>query len=437
MQMMALVWLLLLTAFSQPAYAYLDPGSGSMLVAGLVGLLASLLFFMKGLYYKSRRTISGLLGKTVAHDRANRHQLVFYSEGRQYWSTFKPVIDELVSRREGCVYLTSDEGDPGLLYSSELVSTTHIGTGTKAYAYLTVLEADVCAMTTPGLDVLQIKRSKGVKHYAHLIHAPTDVATYKQYAFDYYDSVLTSGDHQSKSIRKLEELRGTRRKLLTKTGCLYYDEMEKQSKELRELRTTPDSEHRLTVLVAPTWGLNGLLRKFGTRILIPLLEKRWNVILRPHPQSSISEKEMLDGFRQELRKYDNLRWDHDRDGTQSMARADVMVSDLSGVVFDFAFVFEKPVVTLKYDMNKFGLEAADLPWDPWELAVLDTIGKRIEEEKVDTLPQIVEQEAERNDRRQTIRQLRDESVANFACAAKDVANQLLHIRDEIKSNQVR
>ena len=361
MQMLGLVIVFLLTSLAQPAFAYLDPGSGSMLVAGLVGLLASLLFFLKGLYYKSRRTVSGLLGKTAAHDRANRHQLVFYSEGRQYWSTFKPVIDELVSRREGCVYLTSDEGDPGLLNSSELVSTKYIGAGTKAYAYLTVLEADVCAMTTPGLDVLQIKRSKGVKHYAYLTHAPTDLATYKQYAFDYYDSVLISGDHQGKSIRKLEELRGTRRKLLTKTGCLYYDEMEKQSKELRELRTMPDSEQRLSVLVAPTWGLNGLLRKFGTRILVPLLEKRWNLILRPHPQSATSEKEMLDSLRQELRQYDNLQWDHDRDGTQSMARADVMVSDLSGVAFDFAFVFEKPVITLQYDMNKLGLEAAICP----------------------------------------------------------------------------
>jgi len=43
------------------------------------------------------------------------------------------------------------------------VEAKYIGTGTKAYSYLRFLEADVCAMTTPGLDVLQIKRSKGVK----------------------------------------------------------------------------------------------------------------------------------------------------------------------------------------------------------------------------------------------------------------------------------
>ena len=208
-----------------------------MLLAGIIGILATILFFMKGLYYKARRLAFGLVGKTTK-DHQTRHQLVFYSEGRHYWSTFRPLIDELVRRNERCLYLTSDERDPGLLYSSELLSTRYIGSGTKAYAYLAVLEADVCAMTTPGLDVLQIKRSKGVKHYAHLIHAPTDVGTYKQYSFDYFDSILLSGDHQSRSFRKLEELRGTPRKHLSKVGCLYYDAMQRQLNEL-ESRTPP------------------------------------------------------------------------------------------------------------------------------------------------------------------------------------------------------
>ena len=176
MRMMVLVWCLLLTIFSEPAFAYLDPGSGSMLITALVGLLATLLFFVKGLYYKARRSVFGLFGKTAEDDRVGQ-ALVFYSEGRYYWSTFKPLLDELISRRVQCLYLTSDEEDPGLLYSSEFLSTKYIGIGTKAYAYLTILEADVCVMTTPGLDVLQIKRSKGVKHYAYLIHAPTDIST--------------------------------------------------------------------------------------------------------------------------------------------------------------------------------------------------------------------------------------------------------------------
>jgi len=409
---------------------YIDPGTGSMLIAGLLGILATILFFLKGLYYKSRRLALGFVGATTKDDQT-KHQLVFYSEGRQYWSTFRPLIDELVRRNERCLYLTSDERDPGLLYPSELLSTRYIGAGIKAYAHLAILEADVCAMTTPGLDVLQIKRSKGVKHYTHLIHAPTDVGTYKQYSFDYFDSILLSGDHQSRSLRTLEELRGTPRKHLSKVGCLYYDVMQKQLNELDPAPVTGSP----TVLVAPTWGENGLLQRCGSRILLPLLKRQWKVILRPHPQSHTSEKDMLDRLREELRHYPNLLWNSDNDGTQAMARANVMVSDISGVVFDFVFLFERPVITLRYDLNKIGLEVSDLPWDPWELSVLDTIGTRIEEDEVDGLPSVIERELAKSDRREKIRQLRDESVANFGHAAIAAADELMRIRDEFRIKQ--
>jgi hypothetical protein len=403
-----------------------------MLVAGIAGLFTTLLFFLKGLYYKGRLLLLGVVGKTTPDDQT-KHQLVFYSEGGQYWSTFKPILDELVGRGERCVYVTSDEEDPGLRHASSLVNTICIGRGTKAYVYLTALEADICAMTTPGLDVLHIRRSKGVKHYAHLIHAPTDVGIYKRYSFDYFDSIFISGDHQGKSLRKLEESRGTPPKLLLKTGCLYYDEMQRQ---LKELDVAPVPEKPLTVLVAPTWGLNGLLKKFGARVLIPFLEQEWNVIVRPHPQSHTSEREMLDSLREELKQYPNLQWDSNKDGLRSMVQANAMVSDFSGIVFDFAFLFEKPVITLEFDLNTRGLEAAELPWDPWELTVLDIVGRRIAENDMNVLPKILEQELGRSERTRMIRQLRDESVVNFACAAKYVTDELLRIRDDIHSNPV-
>ena len=432
--MFVLAGCLLVTIFAEPVYGYLDPGSGSMLVSMLVGLIATLLFFIKGIYYKVKSSILGILGKAVDKDTV-RQGLVFYSEGPQYWNTFKPIINELINRNVQCLYLTSSKEDPGLLYSSEYLQAKYIGVGTKAYSYLTILEADVCVMTTPGLDVLQIKRSKWVNHYAYLMHAPTDIFTYKQYSFDYFDSILISGDHQSNSIRKLEELRRTPPKLLLKTGCLYYDEMATQ---LMELDRASHSDSQMTVLVAPTWGKNGLLSKFGVKILLPLLEKHWQVILRPHPQSFISEKEMLHSLGEEINHHPALQWDDRKDGgTKSMAQADVMVSDLSGAVLDFAFVFEKPVITVRYEMTWAGLEGSDLSGEPWELTVLDTIGKQIDEKDLTSLPEVIKEEFSRNDRKEMIRQLRKNSIVNFACAADFAANELLRIHDKIQNDQMR
>lgn len=75
-----------------------------------------------------------------------------------------------------------------------------------------MLEADVCVLTTPGLDVLQIHRSPGVRHYAHLVHSATDMAIYKLFSFDWFDSVLCSGPHQMRSLRALGRACAGRRK---------------------------------------------------------------------------------------------------------------------------------------------------------------------------------------------------------------------------------
>jgi CDP-glycerol:poly(glycerophosphate) glycerophosphotransferase len=422
----ALTGLFLLTVLAGPVWAYLDPGTGSMLLAAVVGMVASLLFFLKGLFYTARRAV---LGK-AATDAATRHPLVLYSEGRQYWTTFRPILDELARRHEPCLYLTSDENDPGLLYASDLITTRHIGSGARAYATLAVLEAEVCAMTTPGIDVLQIRRSKGVKHYVHLVHAPTDIATYKQYSFDHFDSVFLNGDHQVRSLRKLEELRGTRRKALHKVGCLYYDAMRTPV----DHAPGPVSGGSPTVLVAPTWGRNGLLTRVGARVLVPLLEQGWTVILRPHPQSHVSEPAVLERLSEELGGYRSLVWDREPDGTRSMARADVLVSDLSGIVFDFVFLFERPALTVRYDLDKAGQEAADLPWDPWEVTVLDTIGTRFDDAQLENLPSLIQRELGTRHRSEDIRRLRDEAVVNFGHAAGSAVDRLLAIRDGVTAS---
>ena len=46
-------------------------------------------------------------------------------------------------------------------------------------------------------------------------------------------------------------------------------------------------------------------------------------------------------------------------------------------MFDYAFIFEKPVITIAFEYDFIGQEAYDLPFEVWELGILDKIGKRI------------------------------------------------------------
>ena len=41
-----------LLIFSSPAFAYLDPGTGSMLLYFIMGVVATFIYFIKGIFYK-------------------------------------------------------------------------------------------------------------------------------------------------------------------------------------------------------------------------------------------------------------------------------------------------------------------------------------------------------------------------------------------------
>ncbi len=43
--------------FAQHAFAYLDPGTGSMLVSAVVGVIATLLYTLRGWFYKLKNMI--------------------------------------------------------------------------------------------------------------------------------------------------------------------------------------------------------------------------------------------------------------------------------------------------------------------------------------------------------------------------------------------
>ncbi len=422
-------WLLLLGCICPaPAYAYLDPGTGSMLVSALIGISATLFFLLKNFYYKAVNLFYFATGRAVPKSEG---AIVFYGEGRQYWNTFKPILEEFESRGAPAIYLAADEADPALQREWRHISVRHIGMGNRGFSVLNMLEADICVMTTPGLDVLQIRRSPGVKHYCHIVHAVTDMALYKLYSFDYFDSVMCSGAHQIKSLRHLESARSMPSKLLLETGCCYMDTLADAVTQAGALAPDHEPEAGPRILYAPTWGANGLLRRFGPDLLLPLAKAGYRLTLRPHPQSFISETELIDSLRKALEPYPNVQWDNAPTALEAMRNSDVLVSDLSGIVFDYAFVLERPVITVTFTPDLRGMDGMDLPFQAWELEVLPQLGARLDPADIGKLPNIIAALPERAAFAARMRALRDESVYNFGQGSKAAAVQLLELHKNL------
>ena len=405
--------------FITPVFAYLDPGTGSMLLYFIMGVIATFVYFIKGFFYKIKAFIIG--GKI---DKGLRDlkgaDILFYSEGGNYWNVFLPVIEELEKRAVKSAYYTSGKNDPALETNFKYMKAHYIGNDLTAFTLLNNIKVKVMIMTTPQLDIMHLKRSKNVEHYVHLIHAPTDALVYKKFAFDYFDSVMCSGRHQIDSIRALENKRNLPPKTLYETGLTYYDVMYRDREKFLQ------KEGKKTILVAPTWGSNGMLTKFGIAPVKELLEANYHVILRPHPQMYVSQKELMDELEKELSIYSNLEIDRNPSGEASMGRSDVMLSDISGIIFDFFFIYEKPVIVIEDVIEKGGLEAEDIISEIWESTILDKVATPVNHNNINTLPSVVDQLIDK-DITQELEELRDRSLFNFPHAGSVAADQILEI----------
>lgn len=400
---------------------YIDPASTSALLYIVIAIMATIVFMLKGFFYRTKNLILGK-GFNVEDDFKNI-DILFYSEGKQYWSVFLPIIKALESRNVECVYVTSDKSDPGLNYESEYMHSKYIGNMSMASIYLNKLKMKFVGMTTPQLDVMMLKRSKNVEHYAHIVHAPIDIFTYRKFAFDYFDSVFCSGPHQIKGIRMLEEKRGTHKKLLLETGLTYYDVMLEDIKNL-----TAIDKKKPIVLVAPTWKEYSIINRFGVSFFESLLKNEtYDVILRPHPQTYVSFPKLIAEIEDKYKNESRFSIDREPLGTASMVKADIMISDLSGVFWDFIFLHSKPVLLLKTDFESIeGFEGSELDYQMWEMKERNKAGRIFSEDDIENISEMVVEFLTKTPTVQ-LEQLRTESVYNMGNAGETAAQQILDI----------
>lgn len=399
---------------------YIDPGTGSMLFSILVGAAATLFFLGKAAILKIKLLFSGKKGGVVQDSSFKKY--VVYNEGMQYWNTFKPVCDEFEKRQIELTYYTSTEKDPCFEQNYKFVKPEFIGEGNMAFAKLNMLSAGVVLMTTPGLQVYQLKRSKNVKHYTHVLHAPSDATMYRLFGIDYFDSILLSGDYQKSDIRKLETQRNLNEKELVTVGCPYLDTLKDK------MQSIPTEEnHKFTVLISPSWGASALLSKYGEKLIDPLIATGWNIIIRPHPQSKKSEKPMLDSLTEKYKNVENLSWDYERDNIFSMKKSDIMISDFSGIIYDYTFLCDKPVMYVNADLDLRPYDAFDLDGGKsiWQFTTLKKIGIELKEEQFSDIQNVIKNASDSKELENLRHEAKAQAWMNEGNAGKAIADYMI------------
>lgn len=364
-----------------PVFLYIDPGTGAMLFSVLMGIVGVLFYAFKGAVIKIKFLLSG--GKAVSSS-SDKIPLVIFSDNKRYWNCFKEICNELEKRKFSCEYWTASSDDPALLQNYEYVKTVFIGEGNKAYAKLNLMNACICLSTTPGLGVYQWKRAKNTDCYIHIFHNFAEPLLYRMFGIDYYDVILTAGEEEEPYIRKLEKYWDIEEKEIQIVGLPYMDDLYR-----RKLASARPVNSNATVLLAPSWGESSITNKYGEKFIDALIKTGYDIIYRPHPQSFTSDKELMDALSAKYPDNEHFKWDRSPDNFDSLNNADILISDFSGIIYDFSLCFDKPVI---YANSAFDASPYDSYWldgMAWSIENLPNVGKELKEEDFDNLKDII------------------------------------------------
>lgn len=358
-------------------FLYIDPGTGALIVNMIIALFVSLTYYVKNFLFWS-------FGLKKFNDKKEKIKITLFNEGEQYWDTFSPIINSLIKEKIFFNYYTLSYRDPALLIENKFIKSKYISRNTMGYYIFSRINSKYLIATTPNIGNINfpLRKPKNVENMIHVFHSVIGLPHYKIGSLDYYDSVIVGGDYQIKPIRDIEKIKNLKKKKIYKSGIPYFDSLLKKS--IAKL-----DSNKKTILIASSWGSKGCFRNYGIDFIDKLSKNKYNLILRAHPQSYISEPRFIEGIKERFKKKENVIWDDSPSPSNSMNASDILISDTSSLRFDFSFIYKRPVITLKIDkddMKDFEINHVDFFW---EEEAEKMIGKVVYKENIAQIENII------------------------------------------------
>ncbi len=319
---------------------------------------------------------------------AEDRRLVFYAESKADWVHLQPIIESLRQDHglELC-YLTSDPTDPVLTQEHPGLRAFQVGEGSIRTVVFRSLAADMVVMTLPDLETFHLKRSPMVGTYLYVFHSiNSSHMVYLKGAFDHYDTVFCVGPHHVQEIRATEQHYGLPSKTLVEHG---YGRLDSLLEEARIAPQPDPASDGIRVLVAPSWGPDGILETLGEDLVQSLLAAGCHVTMRPHPMTRRKTPEALDRLTQRFGSDAAFALEEDITTKQSLFASHIMISDWSGAAYEYAFTLERPVLYIDTPRKCRNPGYQEIGIEPLEVSIRKQIGEVVSPAALEGLPTAV------------------------------------------------
>ena len=366
----------------------------------------------------------------------NKH-LVFYSEKNGFYKYYKGYIEYILSNTNLTIhYISSDPSDKIFELEKEnpKVRAYYIGEN-RLITLMMKLDTDVMLMTTPDLENYHLKRSY-VRKDIEYIYAQHDMNNHnllmRKGCVDHFDTVFCTGIHQKIEVQQTEAVYGLPRKNLIEVGYPLIDEMRADYG-----KSAKKESGRKKILIAPSWQNDNIIDICLEEILDKIKIIDADIIVRPHPQEAHIKHEYLNSIKRRYEVGDgNIEIQTDFSSNSTVLEADLLITDWSGICWEYAFVTYRPVLFINTPMKIMNPEWKSIELQPINISLRNQIGKSLDLDHLDKLPDIVnELLAESAKYAETNRMLAEKYIYNLGHSAEVGANYIIETIKKQISNK--
>lgn len=303
----------------------------------------------------------------------NKH-LVFYSEGKGFYKYYQGVIEYILEHSNIIIhYITSDFHDP-IFESAEKenrLKAYYIGEK-RLITVMMKIEADIVVMTMPDLENYHIKRSYIQKdiEYVYIPHGMNSLnMTLRTGSTDHFDTIFCTGKHQKEELEKTEQYYGNpKRKMIEWGYCLLdqmradYSKMEKKNSQVRN------------ILIAPSWQKDNIIETCLNMLLDSLRGNGYMIVVRPHPQQIKQQSKRIEQLKARYAEAKDILIQTDFSSNSTVYEADLVITDWSGIAFEYAFTTYKPILFVDTPVKIMNSEYKKIGIEPFNFFIREKIG---------------------------------------------------------------
>ena len=205
-------------------------------------------------------------------------------------------------------------------------------------------------------------------------------------ALDNYDTIFCVGPHHVNEIMMTEKKYNLKPKKLVKYGFGRLDTLLKKKQEF----THKKNDERL-ILVTPSYGKDNLLEKCGIKLISELIENGYKILLRPHFRIIRDSPELINSIKKEFSGNSNFTLHDGIIPFEKFQNSICLISDWSGISFEYAFTHEKPIIFIDVPKKEFNPEATKFLDLPIEIETREKIGKVVSPNNIKQISGILEE----------------------------------------------